>query len=115
MLTPDVLFTILSDSTRLRIMMLIAREGELCVCELMSALNESQPKISRHLAAMRNAGCVSARREGTWMHYRLDPDLPDWAVKIIAGTCRQIRDQKPFDGDYRKLSGANRRPGSRCA
>ncbi len=76
MMKPELLFNILSDATRLRALMLIQSEGEVCVCELTFALNESQPKISRHLALMRDAGIVQSRREGTWMHYRIGPTLP---------------------------------------
>ncbi|MDX2415939.1 MAG: metalloregulator ArsR/SmtB family transcription factor, partial [Xanthomonadales bacterium] len=57
---PESLFGILSDPTRLRTLMLIQAEGEVCVCELTFTLNESQPKISRHLALMREAGIVKS-------------------------------------------------------
>ena len=86
MIKPESLFNILSDLTRLRALMLIQSEGEACVCELTFALNESQPKISRHLALMRDCGIVQSRREGTWMHYQIDPTLPEWAREVIAQT-----------------------------
>ncbi len=63
----DDFFKMLADSTRLRCLMLMQAEGELCVCELTHALNLSQPKISRHLAHLRDAGVLLARRNGTWM------------------------------------------------
>lgn len=63
-------FKALSDETRLRIVGLLG-EGELCVCHIEAALELSQPMVSRHLATLRAAGIVEARREGTWMHYRL--------------------------------------------
>ena len=72
-MTPESIFNILSDTTRLRALVLIQSEGEVCVCELTHALQESQPKISRHLALMRDAGIVEARREGAWMHYKPEP------------------------------------------
>ena len=56
-LTPTTVFKCLADDTRVRTMLLITREGELCVCELTCALNESQPKVSRHLAQLRSAVC----------------------------------------------------------
>ena len=65
------LFKVLSDPTRLRLAVLLAIEGETCVCKLAKALGEPDFKISRHLGIMRSAGMVEARREGTWMHYRL--------------------------------------------
>jgi len=65
------LFKVLSDQTRLRLISILLYNGETCVCRLAKALNEPDFKISRHLGVMRSAGIVKARREGTWMHYRL--------------------------------------------
>jgi len=65
------LFKVLSDTTRLRLALLLLVSGETCVCMLAQALNEPDFKISRHLGVMRSAGLVEARREGTWMHYRM--------------------------------------------
>ncbi len=64
------LFQALGDRTRLRLLNLMT-EGEICVCYFVEILDESQPKISRHLAYLRRAGIVAARREGKWMHYRI--------------------------------------------
>jgi ArsR family transcriptional regulator len=64
-------FKALSDITRLRLAVILAVRGEICVCHLAEALDEPDFKISRHLAVMRAAGLVEARREGTWMYYRL--------------------------------------------
>lgn len=74
----------LADYTRLRCMLLIQDQGELCVCELMSALQLSQPKISRHLAQLRQNGLLIDRRQGKWVYYQLHPDLPEWASDILA-------------------------------
>jgi ArsR family transcriptional regulator, arsenate/arsenite/antimonite-responsive transcriptional repressor len=63
-------FQALADPTRLRIIGLLL-DGEVCVCDLHASLEISQPKASRHLAALRRAGLVAARREGLWVHYRL--------------------------------------------
>jgi ArsR family transcriptional regulator len=115
MLNPDKLFSVLSDPTRLRIMLLIQQEGEVCVCEIMHALQESQPKVSRHLALMRRLCCVSCRREGTWMHYRINPDLPVWTRKTIAGICTQLQGLQDFDADTRRLHTMNNRPQTHCA
>ena len=65
------LFKALADSTRLRLAVLLATQGETCVCMLAEALDEPDFKISRHLGIMRSAGMVEARRESTWMHYKL--------------------------------------------
>lgn len=68
------IFKALGDATRLRVAAILAQRGETCVCQLAAALEEPDAKISRHLTVMRNAGLVSARREGTWMHYDLCRD-----------------------------------------
>ena len=111
---PHSIFGILSDLTRLRALMLIQSESEACVCEITFALEESQPKISRHLALMRDAGIVEPRREGTWMHYRINPDLPQWAKEIIEQTHTRVRDLSPFKGDHKQLAKMNNRPERNC-
>jgi len=63
-------FRAFADPTRLRILNLLI-EGEVCVCDLCTILDEIQPKISRHLAYLRRAGLVAVRQEGKWKHYRL--------------------------------------------
>ncbi len=75
-------FYVLSDATRRHLLALLCIEGELCVCELVAALDDIQPKISRHLAVLREAGWVSTRREGTWMFYRLSA-IPAWAQLVV--------------------------------
>jgi len=81
--SPAALFKCLSDETRARATLLIAREGELCVCELVCALNDSQPKISRHLAQLRGCGLLLDRRQGQWVYYRLNPELPEWVRAVL--------------------------------
>jgi len=81
-LEPVRVFKCLGDETRLALMLLILREGELCVCELTHALAQSQPKVSRHLAQLRQCALLNDRREGQWVYYGLDPALPGW-VKVI--------------------------------
>jgi ArsR family transcriptional regulator len=76
------LFDVLSDATRRHLLLLLAVERELCVCELVAALEEVQPKISRHLALLRESGWVKSRRDGTWVYYSLC-DLPIWAQSVI--------------------------------
>ena len=78
----QALFDTLADPTRRRILALLQARGELCVCELTTALDEIQPKISRHLGVMKAAGLVTARREGTWMHYRM-AKLPAWTIELL--------------------------------
>lgn len=83
---PIQFYKCLAEETRLRSLLLIAREGELCVCELMEALAESQPKTSRHLAQLRNCGLLLDRRQGQWVFYRIDPALPPWARTVLERT-----------------------------
>ena len=78
-----LIFDVIGDATRRRILALLAAEGELCVCELMAALDDIQPKVSRHLSVIRDAGLASARREGTWIHYRLAEPLPRWVRDLL--------------------------------
>lgn len=110
----DTLFQMLADATRLRVLMLLATEPELCVCELTHALNLSQPKISRHLAHLRENGLLQARREGQWMYYRIDPDLPDWARNILHQTLLGNAGCAPYRADRTSLSDMPNRPGATC-
>ena len=112
---PVNLFSILADQTRLRALMLIQEEGEACVCEITYALDESQPKISRHLALMRESRIVESRREGTWMHYRINPSLPDWSREIIKQMHIQLHSLSPYRGDRKQLTQMNNRPEKNCA
>jgi len=96
-MNPLTLFKSLADETRLRCMMLIRHQGELCVCELMAALSENQPKISRHLAQLRRAGLLQDRRQGQWVFYRINPALPPWADSVLAQTIEANADYMAAD------------------
>ncbi|NIA02739.1 MAG: metalloregulator ArsR/SmtB family transcription factor [Planctomycetia bacterium] len=104
----------LSDQTRLRSLMLLHKESELCVCELTHALGLSQPKISRHLATLRDAGIVQGRREGTWIYYSLHSDLPDWALSILGSSSQGTEGIEPFVSDQASLCNMPNRPGAAC-
>src|SRR3984885_5946884 len=86
----DTLFRALADATRLRLLNLIA-DREICVCYFVESLEMSQPKISRHLAYLRKAGIVAARREGKWMHYRLVVPSDPHAASILKTVCDALR------------------------
>src|SRR5881296_3989676 len=77
-----LLFRALADHTRLRLLNLMG-DDEVCVCFLVEALGVTQPKISRHLAYLRRAGIVTARREGKWMHYRIERPSHPGALAIL--------------------------------
>jgi len=113
-ITPDQVLRALSDETRLRCLLLMQQEGELCVCELTHALGIIQPKVSRHLATLRQAGIVADRRQGQWIYYRLHPELPGWARIVVAGAAEGAHYLEPFTNDRRALADMPNRPGSRC-
>ncbi len=113
-LHPVALFRALGDETRLRALVLLHVEGELCVCELTEALQVSQPKMSRHLAGLRELGLVVGRRQGLWIHYGIARDLPPWASQALDAACAGLVDQAPFCADRRRLTVMADRPGDHC-
>ena len=82
-ITPLLLFKALADESPFKALILIQHHGELCVCELMQALEISQPKLSRHLALLRKAGILQVRRQHQWKYYSLHPGLPPWCHSIL--------------------------------
>lgn len=98
---PHQFFKLLSDETRVRCLMLIERETCLSVGELTEALQESQPKISRHLAQLRSSGILVDVRQGQWVFYRLSDQLPGWMKKLIddlvASNCLKTEYQKDIE------------------
>jgi len=114
MIEPDGFFRALADPTRLRCLMLLQQEGELCVCELTYALDVVQPKVSRHLAQLREVGIVSDRRQGLWIYYRLHPDLPEWAKDTLKATAQGVAAMQPFARDRDVLRRMPNRPGGHC-
>jgi ArsR family transcriptional regulator len=110
----DQFFRALGDLTRLRILVLLAGEGELCVCELTHALDEIQPKVSRHLAQLRELGLVLDRRQGQWIYYRMNLDLPAWCTTVMMAATEGIRAQPPFTQDLQALRDIADRPDSAC-
>lgn len=107
-MNPVKFFKCLADETRLRCVLLIEREQELCVCELTEALDEIQPKISRHLAQLRECGILIDRRQGQWIFYRVNQVLPDWAKSVLKNT---LADNETFLAEnFEKLHHMNDRP-----
>jgi ArsR family transcriptional regulator len=98
----DLLFRALADPTRLRLLNLIA-DKEICVCYFVEILGISQPKISRHLAYLRRAGIVAARRQGRWMHYRLVAPRDAVASAILKETLSHLRQLPEMRGDLANL------------
>jgi ArsR family transcriptional regulator len=106
----DLLFRALADTTRLRLLNLIA-DREICVCYFVQILGISQPKISRHLAYLRRAGLVQARRQGRWVHYRLMNPRDAVAASILKETLKHLRERPDMQRDFTKLDCACCEPG----
>jgi ArsR family transcriptional regulator len=94
-------FAALADENRLRLLHLL-QDGETCVCYLQGVFQTNQPRISRHLAYLKRAGLVLARREGRWMHYRLAP-LEGVPAVILAETLRHLRQEPRIRQDTQRL------------
>jgi ArsR family transcriptional regulator len=103
MLTTSDVLKVLSDESRRRILMLL-RDQDLCVCEMVRALGLPQPTVSRHLMVMRNACIVETRRDGRFFFYRIDPRLPGWARNVIDAFRDGAADEAPYRGDRRKVA-----------
>jgi ArsR family transcriptional regulator len=99
------LFAALADPTRLRLLNLIGGH-EVCVCYFVEILRQGQPKISRHLAYLRRAGIVAARREGKWMHYRIVPQTDEAAASILAAVLASLGSDRQMQADLAKLERA---------
>ncbi len=107
-MNPLVFYKCLADDTRLKSVLLIHWEGELCVCELTEALEVSQPKVSRHLAQLRECGLLKDRREGQWIYYQVSPSLPAWAQTVIGTTAEENQDF--INPHYQRLCNMGDRP-----
>jgi ArsR family transcriptional regulator len=100
-----LLFAALADRTRLRLLNLMDGK-EVCVCYFVEVLGQSQPKISRHLAYLRRAGVVVARREGKWMHYKIAAPKHAGAARILSETLSVLRGDKLMQADIARLAKA---------
>ena len=114
MLNTHDFFDAISDETRRRLLALLVSDDELCVCELYYALDLPQPKVSRHLAVMRESGVLSVRREGLWVFYRLHPLLPAWAYRILDQMVQGCAGLALFQADRKRLGGMENRPARCC-
>jgi ArsR family transcriptional regulator len=100
-----LLFAALADRTRLRLLNLMNGK-EVCVCYFVEILGQSQPKISRHLAYLRRAGIVAARREGKWMHYKIVVPKHAGAARILSETVSVLSEDKTMQADLSRLTKA---------
>src|SRR5438270_2275808 len=95
-------FRALADRTRLRLLNLIG-DSEVCVCFFVEILGTNQPKISRHLAYLRRAGVVAARREGKWMHYRVSVPEDEHAARVFAEVLKWLGENREMQKDRARL------------
>jgi ArsR family transcriptional regulator len=102
MKTVTQLFWLLSDETRLRLLMLLSRE-ELCVCQLMGVLGISQPLVSRNLSLLWDAGLLDERRQGKLAFYTVKKELPGAAGQVLAVLNKQLKDDPTLAKDLRSL------------
>jgi len=98
----ELLFRALADRTRLRLLNLMG-DDEVCVCFLVEALGTNQPKISRHLAYLRRAGIVAARREGKWMHYRLVRPVDPLGAAVLEAVRAYLKYEPQLQADRSRL------------
>jgi ArsR family transcriptional regulator len=103
-------FQALGDNTRLRLLNLMG-DQEICVCYFVEILDQPQPKISRHLAYLRSAGIVAARREGKWIHYRIVMPPNIGAAHVLQQTLAWLKDERTMQADRSRLSKACCSPG----
>ncbi|MFV0295414.1 MAG: ArsR/SmtB family transcription factor [Hyphomicrobiaceae bacterium] len=102
------IFAALADPIRLRCLALIAGEGELCVCELVAALDMPQPKISRHLAVMRDAGLLRDRRDAQWVLYSIEPALAPSLKAVLDAAVSLVANERQAKKDLVRLAKASR-------
>jgi ArsR family transcriptional regulator len=114
MQSATTIFATLSDPIRLRALALIAEHGELCVCEVVAALDLPQPKVSRHLAVMRDAGLLRDRRDAQWVLYALSPDVPAWISAVTTAAVAAMENEPLHFKDSKRLARANRPRRMRC-
>lgn len=98
----ELFFAALADRTRLRLLNLMG-ENELCVCFFAEVIGTNQPKISRHLAYLKRADLVSARRDGKWMHYRVTPPKNESGAEVFAKVKEMLKEDKEMQADREKL------------
>ncbi len=101
----ELVFRALADNTRLRLIHLLG-DDELCVCSCVEVLRTNQPKVSRHLAYLRRAGLVAARRDGKWTHYRLTQPSDIHVARIFSELRARLANEPQMQSDKARLESA---------
>ena len=105
---PLQFYKCLADDTRLKAMLLISHEEALCVCEVVVALELSQPKVSHHLAQLRQYGLLSDRKQNQWVYYSINKVLPEWAKTVLTQTLTAT--PSFYENDLTRLNAMGNRP-----
>lgn len=109
---PVAVFKALGDELRLALMLLIQHQQSVCVCELTEAFAVAQPKVSRHLAILRDAGLLETERRGQWVYYSVSPRLPEWVARVLSETVQG--NVSLLDEPLARLRAMSDRPGMVC-
>lgn len=109
---PVAVFKAMADEFRLAALLLIRSQDQLCVCELTEAFEVPQPKVSRHLATLRDAGLLATERRGQWIYYSLNPDIPQWLARVIDETASH--NNRLIQSPLARLQAMAERPSVQC-
>ena len=105
------LFAALANETRLRCLHLIARNGEVCVCEVVEALGITQPSASKALNALKSAGLLQDRRDANWSYYALNSSMQAWVSSVVAASTGELASSPGFVADQKRFLRLDMRPG----
>ncbi|WP_236743987.1 metalloregulator ArsR/SmtB family transcription factor [Marinobacter similis] len=109
---PIAVFKAMADEFRLSALLLIRDQGPLCVCELTEAFDAPQPRVSRHLATLKDAGLLDTERRGQWIYYSLNLQIPPWLVRVLDETASQ--NGGLIEQALERLKDMSDRPAIRC-
>lgn len=105
------IFAALANEARLRCLHLVARNDEVCVCEVVEALGINQPAASKALNALKKAGLLTDRRDANWNYYALNDSMPDWVGEIISTTVAAVAGTKTYTQDQKRFRQLDLRAG----
>ena len=109
---PVAVFKAMADDFRLAALLLIRSQEQLCVCELTEAFEAPQPKVSRHLATLRDAGLLATERRGQWIYYSLSPGIPQWLARVLDETASH--NERLIESPLARLQAMADRPSVQC-
>lgn len=109
-------FSVLANETRLRCLYLVFANEEVCVCEIVEALNITQPSASKALGALKIAGLLTDRKEANWNYFSLNEAMPEWMKTLVTATCKQQSKSPVHTLDQKRLQALDlREEGAGCA